>query len=155
MRALIFELRPEALAEEGLVGALRKQGAALSAREQVTVTVDGPEHRLELGPGVEEHLYRIASEALHNVVKHASAENAVVSVAAAEGALWVTVTDDGSGFDPGADHAGHLGLSTMAERAKMIGADLTVASAPGVGTKVSLSLPAKASLPEGSGPGAG
>ena len=73
MRALIFELRPGALAEEGLVAALAKQAAALSAREQVSVAVEGPEQRLELSAEEEEHLYRIASEALHNVVKHARA----------------------------------------------------------------------------------
>jgi signal transduction histidine kinase len=141
MRALIFELRPGALAEEGVVDALRKQGAALTAREQIAISVEGPEERLELEPGVEEHLYRIVSEALHNVVKHAHAGNAAVSVVEDAGVLRVAVTDDGAGFDPDADHAGHLGLSTMAERAKIIGAELTVTSVPGTGTTVALSLP--------------
>jgi PAS domain S-box-containing protein len=141
MRALIFELRPQALAEEGLVAALRKQGAALSSREQVAITVAGPEQRLVLGAGVEEHLYRIVSEALHNVVKHARADSAAVTVAAQAGILQVTVSDDGAGFDPGVKHAGHLGLSTMAERAEVIGADLAITSAPGTGTTVAVSLP--------------
>jgi PAS domain S-box-containing protein len=141
MRALIFELRPGALTEEGLVAALRKQGAALSAREQVAVTVQGSEQRLGLGAGVEEHLYRIVSEALHNVVKHARADRAAVTVTAQEGSLQVTVRDDGTGFDPDAGYAGHLGLSTMAERAGIIGADLTITSTPGVGTTVTVSLP--------------
>ena len=141
MRALIFELRPGALAEEGLVAALRKQGAALTAREQVAVIVQGPQERLELGAGVEEHLYRIVSEALHNVIKHARAASATVSVTAGEGIVAVSVRDDGAGFDVGAEHAGHLGLSTMAERAAVIGADLTITSAPGTGTMVALSLP--------------
>jgi PAS domain S-box-containing protein len=141
MRALIFELRPAALAEEGLVAALRKQGAALSAREQVAVTVQGPDQRLDLDAGVEEHLYRIASEALHNVIKHARADRAAVTVTALEGSLQVTVRDDGAGFDPDAGHAGHLGLSTMAERAKIIGADLTITSTPGADTTVTVSLP--------------
>jgi signal transduction histidine kinase len=57
------------------------------------------------------------------------------------GILRVTVSDDGAGFDPEAGHAGHLGLSTMAERAAAIGADLTIDSAPGAGTTVTLSLP--------------
>ena len=87
MRALIFELRPAALAEEGLVAALRKQAAALSAREQVAVTVQGPEERLDLEAGVEEHLYRIASEALHNVVKHARRRAAAVTVTTQAGIL--------------------------------------------------------------------
>jgi PAS domain S-box-containing protein len=141
MRALIFELRPAALAEEGLVAALRKQGAALSAREQVAVTVEGPEERLDLEAGVEEHLYRIASEALHNVVKHGGADGATVSVTAEAGSLRVEVRDDGAGFDQDAGHPGHLGLSTMAERAETIGANLTITSAPGTGTTVAVSLP--------------
>jgi signal transduction histidine kinase len=141
MRALIFELRPGALAEEGLVAALRKQGAALTAREQVSITVEGPEQRLELGAGVEEHLYRIVSEALHNVVKHARADGAAVTVTVLKDVLRVVVSDDGAGFDPDAEHVGHLGLSTMAERAKVIGADLTIISAPAAGTTITVSLP--------------
>jgi signal transduction histidine kinase len=123
------------------VAALRKQGAALSVREQVAVTVEGPEQRLELGAGVEEHLYRIVSEALHNVVKHARADSAAVNVTAQAGVSWVTVSDDRAGFEQAAGHAGHLGLSTMAERARFIGADLTITSAPGAGTSVTISLP--------------
>lgn len=142
MRALIFELRPTALAEEGLVAALTKQGAALAAREQVAITVEGPEQHLELSADLQEHLYRIASEALHNVVKHARADSAAVRVTAEAGMVRVTVSDNGVGFDPGAGPPGHLGLSTMAERAALIGADLTITSAPGTGTTVAVSLPA-------------
>lgn len=141
MRALIFELRPGALAEEGLVDALRKQSAALTAHEQVTITVEGPEQRLELSAGVEEHLYRIASEALHNVVKHAGANRATVRVAIEGGTLEVVISDDGAGFDPETEHPGHLGLSTMTERAGVIGADLAIISAPTAGTTVAVTLP--------------
>ena len=141
MRALIFELRPGALEEEGLVAALRKQGVALTAREQVAVSVDGPEPRLGLPAEVEEHLYRIVSEALHNVVKHAQARVATVIVTDQAGVLRVAVSDDGAGFDTSAGHPGHLGLSTMAQRAQSIKASLTVTSAPGAGTTVTVSLP--------------
>jgi signal transduction histidine kinase len=141
MRGLIFELRPGALAEEGLVAALRKQGEALTAREPVAITVQGPEQPLDLPAGVEEHLYRIVSEALHNIAKHARAASATVRVGTDAGILRVTVRDDGAGFDPEAGYPGHLGLSTMAERAAAIGADLTIDSAPGAGTTMTLSLP--------------
>ena len=140
MRALIFELRPGALAEEGLVAALRKQAAALTAREQVTIDVDASDRRLHLGGGVEEHLYRIVAEALHNVVKHAAATRATVRVTDERGKLRVEVTDDGAGFDPDSEHVGHLGLSTMADRAAAIGAELTITSAPGAGTIVAVSV---------------
>ncbi len=117
MRALIFELRPAAVAKEGLVAALRKQAAALSARDQAMITMDGPEERLDLDAEVEEHLYRIASEALHNVVRHSGAMGATISVSTRAGTLRLEVRDDGSGFDQAGEHPGHLGLSTMAERA--------------------------------------
>jgi len=141
MRALIFELRPGALAEEGLVSALRKQGAALTAREQVPITVVGPERRLDLGAGVEEHLYRIALEALNNVVKHARAEQVAVHVTVEGGALRIVVSDDGAGFEPDAEHSGSMGLSTMAERARAVGAQFIVTSERGNGTVVTVTLP--------------
>jgi PAS domain S-box-containing protein len=141
MRALIFELRPGALAEEGVVEALRKQAAALTAREQVVIAVQGPEQRLDLPDGVEEHLYRIVSEALHNIVRHAHASAATVIVAAQARVLHVVVSDDGAGFDADTKHPGHLGLTTMAERAAAIGAEFSLTSAPGSGTTVSVSLP--------------
>jgi PAS domain S-box-containing protein len=147
MRALIFELRPGALAEEGLVGALRQQAAALSAREQVLITVDGPDQPLGLSIATEEHLYRIVSEALHNVVKHAQAGHATASVCVEAGTVRVVVSDDGAGFDPELRRPGHLGLSTMAQRAEAIGADLAIASAPGAGTVVTLSVPVPVPVP--------
>jgi signal transduction histidine kinase len=80
MRALIFELQPGALAEEGLVAALAKQASALSAREGLAIEVDGPDERLPLGAEVEEQLYRVGQEALANVVKHARATSATVRI---------------------------------------------------------------------------
>lgn len=142
MRALIFELRPAVLAEEGLVAALRKQAAVLSDRESLAIAVEGPEERLELTTDVEEHLYRIVSEAMHNVAKHAGANVATVSVIVRAGGLSVVVRDDGVGFDQDSVGPGHLGLSTMAERAATIGAQLQITSAPGVGTTIAVFLPA-------------
>lgn len=71
MRALIFELRPGALSDEGLAAALRKHVAAVSAREGLATEVDAPAERLGVHADSEEHLYRVSQEALHNVVKHA------------------------------------------------------------------------------------
>jgi PAS domain S-box-containing protein len=141
MRALIFELRPVALAEEGLVAALRTQAAALTAREGLAITVVGPGGNLELGAGTEENVYRIVLEALHNVVKHARASRADVRVTTQDRVMRVAVSDDGAGFDTDAEYIGHLGLSTMAGRARVIGAELTVTSTPGSGTTVALVLP--------------
>jgi PAS domain S-box-containing protein len=141
MRALIFELRPGALAEEGLVGALRKQTAAIASREQLAITVTAPEQRVQLEAGVEQHLYRIVSEALHNVVKHAHADNVTVAITTAAGILEVRISDNGVGYDSTKTHPGHLGMATMAERAEAIGADLSIISSQGTGTVVALSMP--------------
>jgi signal transduction histidine kinase len=143
MRALIFELRPDALAEEGLVAALTRQAAAISAREGLPVTVDGPADPLPLSPEAAEHSYRVALEALHNTVKHAAASHAAVLVEAGDGQrVRVSVTDDGAGFDPGPARPGHLGLRTMAERARAAGGDLELVTGLGAGTRVQLTVPA-------------
>ncbi len=141
MRALIFELRPDALAEEGLVAALARRAAAISAREQLPVTVEGPADPLPLSPEAAEYSYRVALEALHNTAKHAEASHAVVSVAVVGGRVRVSVTDGGAGFDPGASRPGHLGLRTMAERVSAVGGDLELVTGPGAGTRVQLTVP--------------
>ena len=144
MRALIFELRPDALAAEGLVGALQRQAAALTAREGLPITVTGPTERLPLAPRAEEHLYRLVLEALHNTAKHARASTARVTVTMVDapqpGTLMVEVRDDGVGFEPGASGPGHLGQSTMRDRAAACGAELTVTSAPEAGCVVTVRL---------------
>jgi signal transduction histidine kinase len=136
MRALIFELRPGALAEEGLGAALSKHSAAVTAREGLEISVQAPGERLPLAVEQEEHLYRLAQEALHNAVKHAQANHAWVELVAGDGEVVLTVRDDGVGFDPAQPHPGHFGLETMRERASRIGADLSLESAPGAGTNV-------------------
>ena len=136
MRALIFELRPGALAEEGLAAALSKHAAAVKAREGLDISVTVPEERLPLAVEQEEHLYRLAQEALHNTVKHANAEHAWISLVADADEVVLTMRDEGVGFDPREPRPGHLGLETMRDRATSIGAELTVDSAPGAGTTI-------------------
>jgi signal transduction histidine kinase len=141
MRALIFELRPGALAEEGLAAALTKQAAALTAREQVPVVVHAPDNPVDLPPEVAEHLYRLTLEALHNALKHAQASQLDVTVRVEDHHLLVAVDDDGVGFDPSQPHPGHLGLHTMSDRARAIGAELRVKSHIGAGTRITVRVP--------------
>lgn len=141
MRALIFELRPQSLSEEGLVAALRKQAAAVSAREQVLVEVVGPEARLPLGDAAEEHLYRIGLEAVHNAVKHGHPTRVDVVVEESRDVVRLVVTDDGIGFDTAVDRPGHLGLGTMRERAEALGGAVSVSSELGGGTVVVATVP--------------
>jgi signal transduction histidine kinase len=143
MRALIFELQPGALGEEGLVAALTKQASALSAREGLVIEVDGPDERLPLGPEIEEQLYRLGQEALANVVKHARASNATVRIAATHDTVSMEVSDDGRGFDPAAVGREHFGLRSMRGRVADLGGRLEVTSAPGRGAVLRVEVPAQ------------
>src|SRR5262249_32498438 len=141
MRALIFELRPRGLAEEGLVSALTKHAAAVGAREGVAIEVTGPSERLPISSDREQHLYRLGQEALANASKHAQAKRITGTVGKGGSSVALEVSDDGRGFDPAATYAGHLGLTTMRSRASEIGAKLLIDSAPGHGTAVRVELP--------------
>jgi len=140
MRAMIFDLRPEALAQEGLLAALRRQAASVQARHEVAV-----ETRFSGEPGIpleaKEMLYRVAQEALQNVVKHARAGHIVLTLEQDGEAVTLSVQDDGRGFDPGGEFPGHLGLTSMRERAAQAGGRLLVQSAPGAGCTISVRLP--------------
>lgn len=140
MKALLFALRPDALAQEGLVAALTKQTAVLSARYKLQVETDlGDEPGVPLQ--VKEALYRIAQEALHNSVKHARAGVVRVALREEEGHVTLRVQDDGQGFDPDQDFPGHLGLRSMRERAHGVGALLTLHTAPGAGVDLRVRVP--------------
>ncbi len=154
MRALLFELRPDALAEHGLVAALERQAAALSARTGVSISVAGPPDPVRLPGPVAEQAYRVAVEAMTNAVKHAGTDDVRVAVADLGDAVEVRVCDDGPGFDPTAVPAGHFGLVGMRERAERIGADLEVASQLGIGTRVRLTLPVDVPAADDGGKGA-
>jgi signal transduction histidine kinase len=147
MRSLIFELRPESLATEGLVSALAKQVAATTARYAIEVTATlGEEPQAPLPS--KEALFRIGQEALHNVVKHARATRVDLRLASNGSALELEVTDNGIGFDPEADFAGHLGLRSMRERAARLGGELTIESSPGGGVRVCARLPTQQAGPQ-------
>jgi signal transduction histidine kinase len=143
MRALIFELRPEALQEEGLAAAIRKQAAGVSARTETAVEVRMPKRPIPLPADVEEHVYRLVQEALANIAKHSGARSAVVQLRRRHSGqeLLVEVSDDGVGFDASAPHPGHLGLDTMAQRMAQLGGSLVVDARPGHGTRVSATIP--------------
>jgi signal transduction histidine kinase len=132
-RALICELRPEALQTEGLVGALAKQTAPLSARYGVEVHADLCEEP-ELPLDVKDALYRIAQEAMHNAVRHAQAGRIDVRLTQQAGTIVLEVCDDGTGFDLTGSLPEHRGLRSMRERATHLGSTLEIESAPGRGT---------------------
>jgi PAS domain S-box-containing protein len=142
MRALIFELRPDALEREGLVSALSKRAEALQARHRVEVATDlGKEPEIPLA--AKEAVYRVAQEALNNVIKHARARRIVLSLQVGEGKLFLSIQDDGVGFDPQSEHPGHMGLHTMRERIEELDGTLEIESARGEGTVVRVTVPTK------------
>jgi signal transduction histidine kinase len=143
MRALIFELRPEALREEGLAAAIRKQADGVSARSEIAVDVRAPKRAIPLPGDVEEQVYRLVQEALANIAKHSGARTAVVQLRRRRSGheLVVEVTDDGVGFDAAAPLPGHLGLRTMAQRMEQLGGSLLVDSRPGRGTRIAATIP--------------
>ncbi|HEV3400055.1 MAG TPA: GAF domain-containing sensor histidine kinase [Actinomycetes bacterium] len=152
MRALIFELRPEALREEGLVAAVRKHAEGLSAREELSVAIEAPDDQLALPAQVEEQLYRLAQEALGNIVKHAQASMVRIRFQLSHpeaDQLILEISDDGIGFDPLVPRPGHMGLRTMAERAATLGGSLEVSSTPGGGTIVRVAVPLETAAPLG------
>ena len=145
MRALIFQLRPPGLNEQGLVAALQQHAAALGRREGVSVnlTVNGEERYAR---GAEQAIYRIAQESLNNVVKHAGACNVSIVLDIQPDQLTLRVADDGRGFDPStvkysADNGRNLGLTSMRERAAELGGTLELRSQPGRGTEVVVVVP--------------
>jgi signal transduction histidine kinase len=140
MRALIFQLRPDALHEEGLAAAVTKHAAAVAARDGLDIEVHAPEERLALDDRAEEELFRVVQEAVHNSVKHAQPTR--IDIRFDDGdELVIEVADDGVGFDPDALHPGHLGLESMRERTERLGGTLTVRSSPTSSTSVRAVLP--------------
>ena len=140
MRALIFELRPESLESEGVTAALEKQAATLEARHKIEVEVDlcdEPDAPL----ATKEALYRIAQEALHNIVKHARASNVEIKMESGFERVTLEISDDGMGFDAKGQFPGHLGLRSMRERASRLGGTLKLETVPGKGTRIITSLP--------------
>lgn len=150
MRALLLELRPAALLEAPLEDLLRQLAQAITARSQLHLTMS-LDKAPELPPDVQVAFYRIAQEALNNVVKHAeagqltlrlqtsaTARDDIAGVENLPGMLSLCIEDDGCGFDLEHVPSDRLGLEIMRERAEAIGAKLRIESRIALGTIVLL-----------------
>jgi len=137
MRMLLMELRPAALAEVGLVDLLRQLAEATAGRSgfPVSYSVDG---QCTAPLDVQVGLYRVAQEALNNVVKHSGGSEAEIRLLCKGDSASLTISDNGSGFDPESVSPKHLGLRIMQERAEAVGAALKVVSSEGHGTKITV-----------------
>jgi signal transduction histidine kinase len=135
MRVLITRLAPENIARGGFVAALQQHLADRHKLDNLSVTLEIKGEQL-LEPAEEAGLFRIAQEALNNVLKHAKTSQAALRLHLIE-PFWMEIEDHGSGFDlQPARKGGQMGLTSMQERAAEIGWTLHVDSSPGAGTRV-------------------
>lgn len=139
MRTMLLEMRPDALVRAPLGELLRHLAEAAQSRARIAVDLSVSSRR-PLPEEVHVTFYRVAQEALNNVVRHAAASSVRIELIVAETAV-LTVTDDGEGFDPALVSPERLGIVSMRERAAAVGADFTIETAPGRGTVVTLEWP--------------
>jgi two-component system sensor histidine kinase UhpB len=145
---LARQLRPSALDDHGLVPAVETQLKRFAARTGIEVRLDTRGDPDLLPEVVQTAIYRVAQEALTNVTRHAAATVVELDLEEHDRAAELRVRDDGSGFDPSVmartdseGPADGLGLVGMAERARLVGGELDVRSAPGGGTTITLRVP--------------
>jgi two-component system, NarL family, sensor histidine kinase UhpB len=146
---LARQLRPSALDDHGLVPAVETQLKRFAARTGIEVRLDTRGDPDALPEVVQTAIYRVAQEALTNVTRHAGATVVELDLEEDASGAELRVRDDGGGFDPSVvartssdGPGGGLGLVGMAERARLVGGELDVRSAPGGGTTVTLRVPA-------------
>ncbi len=140
---LAYQLHPSTLDDLGLTEALRIECDRVARLESVPVRLQAPEESPPVSRDAALGLFRIAQEALRNAVRHAGARGVDLTLEPAAAGVRLSIRDDGSGFDPGAERGRpSLGLASMRERADLFGGSLEVRSAPGRGTTVEVWAPA-------------
>lgn len=142
LRRLSHDLHPAALERRGLAEALHDHCVEIERRHGLRVELGVTGIAGSLSQDVALGLYRIAQEALANVARHAGAHAVRVTLRAGSGTAFLMVADDGRGFDPdAARHAGGVGLASIEERAHLLGGRCRIASAPGAGTEITVTVP--------------
>lgn len=141
LAGLVDELRPALPATIGLLPSLRLLAERIAPRDRLTVDLDvRGEDDWGLEPDQALSLYRITQEALTNAARHGRASHAVVTIRDTDEELWVTVVDNGNGFDPAITPSG-FGLAAMRERAELLGGTLMLSSRLSKGTTVEVRVP--------------
>jgi len=140
-RRVLMALRAKPLEELGLVPAIRQMAEATAAHTGLKLNVVLPDTAPVLAPEIEQCLFRVAQEAITNVMQHARAQRLTVKLEFAESDVTLTVEDDGAGFDiRNINNEKHFGLQGMKERAQVVNGKLEIKSEPGAGTTVKLIL---------------
>jgi signal transduction histidine kinase len=144
MRSLIFELRPANLEQEGLATVLSKHAKLVGDRHGITIKLDTKgQGRLALH--IEKALFRVAQEALNNVVKHARATEAWIHLSTQGDTVYLKIKDNGVGIKPGPAKPSTLGMTSMRERVEQLGGTFEIGPNPnGPGTMVKVSVPCEA-----------
>jgi signal transduction histidine kinase len=139
-----MDLRASVLEGQDLAAALESGARMWTAGAGVEVGVDVAGARRDLPQELEQHLLRIAQEAVTNALKHSGARRIWIKLHMDARRLWLRIRDDGQGFEPEGAFAsvgGHFGLIGMRERAERVGGELRLASRPGEGTEVEVEVP--------------
>ncbi len=138
LRTLLWELRPDKIAQTGLASLLTQLAYAVQARKPIKVflRIHGDQERF-LPPAVLMTFYRIAQEGINNIIKHSNASKIRVRMRRTEDYVMMSIMDDGQGFDLDTSKPG-FGLMIMGERAEEAGAQLDIRSRPGKGTRIRL-----------------
>jgi signal transduction histidine kinase len=141
MRLLVYELRPPALEQDGLVGGIQQRLDAVEGRVGIHTRLVY-EQKPVMSIEQEEALYRITIEALNNILKHAHASEVVVRIETHDKCVSLEISDNGEGFDPGEIQSmGGLGLIGIRERVVRMGGELAIESEIGKGTCIRVNTP--------------
>jgi signal transduction histidine kinase len=149
LRRLIDDLRPSHLDDLGLPAALRWYASEVEGRSELKIHVEAPTGPCVLPLQIKTALFRVAQEALTNIIKHAEAENAWIKVQRGDWDVWLEVWDDGKGFDQsqlGTRERSAWGLLGMRERVALCGGQFDLETALGQGTKISVAVPCHPTL---------
>jgi PAS domain S-box-containing protein len=148
VHTLSRQLHPSILDDLGLVDALRSECNSFAQREEIDVRYTPQNVPADIPKDVALCLYRIAQESLRNIAKHSGSKEACISLAVADDGVLLAIEDTGVGFNP-AEARGKqgLGLSSMEERARLIGGDFSIRSESGNGTLIEVWAPLSRSLP--------
>jgi len=144
LRALVTQLRPISISEDGLFPVLEKHLEELKQRNEINISLEEKTGSLLLDAQQQQEVFRIVQEALNNIIKHARAQNAQIIFEQADNLLTILVSDDGQGFElksPSIQDHFHFGLESMRQRAEELNGKIKVESELGLGTKVICTIP--------------
>ena len=141
MRLMLYELRSGALMEEGLVKALHYRLETVETRSGMEASIEAPPD-LEIPPELGHPLYRVAQEALNNILKHAKATAVFIRLSKENNTILMSIQDNGHGFTPpNSGQESGLGLKNMKNRIEEVGGAFHISFPPGSGTRIEVAIP--------------